>query len=103
MFAGTSGALYQFGSGNTWDDVSDSGGYTLEPGQRWHFAQFDNHLIATCGLADPVQVYDLASGTAFGALDSAAPKAKYCATIAGFLMLGYTSDGTYGTRRDQVW
>jgi hypothetical protein len=91
IFAGTSTKLYQLDNTTlTWTDVSLGGGSysALSSDANWHFAQFNNSIIAVQANAAP-QVVDVssASGTAFAALGGSPPQAAYITTVNRFVVL----------------
>lgn len=104
--AGTSTRLYEL-SGITWNDISQTGGYSPVNG-RWRFGQFGNATLATNG-ADSIQVSNTSS-TPFAALGAGsvkAPSALIIETVAGFVMAFNTNDApgspTYGYSPDRWW
>jgi hypothetical protein len=91
IYAGTETKLYQLDNTTlTWTDVSAGGGSysALDSDANWHFAQFNNSVIATQGNV-VVQSVDCtaSSGTAFAALGGSPPQAAYVTTINRFLVL----------------
>lgn len=101
-FAGTADKLYKI-SGDTYGDVSKSGGYSLSDGERWQFAQYGDRVIAAA-MGEPLQVWDLAtSPTAFADLAATAPQARHISVIRDFVMVGNTWDSTNGYRPSRVW
>lgn len=86
-FAGTATGLYKLAS-LVWTDVTKTAAsYGVPAGDRWSFTLFGNNVIASNSL-DPMQTFDLSSGTKFADLSASAPKAKYVATIGDFLFAG---------------
>jgi hypothetical protein len=102
LWAGTASVLYKLSSGVSFSDVKKVGGYTTATDEVWEFEQFGTRVIAT-NFADPIQVYVLGSSALFADLSAGAPKAKHCAVVANFLMLGNTNDGTFGLQTDGLW
>lgn len=102
-FVGTTTALFKLGSGGAWDDVSKSGGYSVDLLDRWEFTVFGNFLIAAGDLGDPLQKFDLDGGVSFSDLSASAPFARHIATVRDFVMVGNTSEAEQGARPDQVW
>jgi hypothetical protein len=88
-FAGDAAKLYKSASA-VYSDVSLAGGYTVNNEENWQFTRFGDRLIAT-QIADYPQSYTLASSSNFANLTTAV-KARYCATIRSFLVLGNTWD-----------
>lgn len=102
LWAGTASALFKLASGTSFSDVKKVGGYTCASSDFWEFEQFGQYVIA-CNIADPIQSYELGVSSLFADLSAGAPKAKHMAVVANFLMLGNTSDGTYGLQPDGLW
>lgn len=96
-FAGTDSYLKKITTA-AWEDVSQVGGYNTGTG-RWDFTVFGDRVIATNGVEKP-QSYVMGTSTDFADLTSDAVIAKYCATVRGFVFLGYTieSGTTYRNR-----
>jgi hypothetical protein len=89
IFAGTSTKLYLLDNTTlTWTDVSAGGGSysTLDSDANWHFAQFNNTVVAVQANVAP-QAFDLVAGSAFAALGGSPPQAAYITTINRFLVL----------------
>jgi hypothetical protein len=88
VFAGTIDGLYKLNNTTfSWDDVSDSGGYTdLSTDEHWQFAQFGNLVIAVQGNEAP-QSFNLSSSTDFAALAGSPPQARYVAVVNRFIVL----------------
>lgn len=92
VFAGTATKLY-VQNGLSWTDRSGAT-YAVPTGGHWRFCQFGERILAT-NYADEVQTHTLGSGANFANLNTAAPLAKYIATIEpGFVMLGFYNDST---------
>jgi hypothetical protein len=91
IFAGTATKLYQLDNTTlTWVDVSAGGGSysSLSSDANWHFAQFNNSVIAVQANAAPQAVdVSAASGTAFAALGGSPPQAAYITTVNRFVVL----------------
>lgn len=104
LFAGDAHKLYRLTLSSTaWSNVTKtSADYSVNSADYWSFTSFSDTVIA-CQLAYAVQSYDLGSSTLFDDLATAAPRAKYCAAVKDFLMLGYTLDSTDGTRPQRIW
>jgi hypothetical protein len=97
-FAATPQRIYMQQTGqNTWADVSGTGApYNTEtPGGFWQMTSFGMRIIAT-NYDDPVQSYLAGTDTVFSDLSPDAPRARYCAVIKDFLMLGNTFDSRDG-------
>jgi hypothetical protein len=97
--AGTATNLYLQVTGSTgFSDVSGpTAPYHTEnpPDGFWQMTSFGKRIIAT-NYADPVQTYLAGTDSAFSDLAAAAPRARYCAVIRDFLMLGNTFDSRDG-------
>jgi hypothetical protein len=102
VFAGTQTTLQQLAAGSTaWTSLGSS--YDAGAEGRWSFTKFGEVVIATNG-ADPIQAFTLGSSSDFVTLSSAAPAARYVATVPpGFVMVAYTSDNDFGTQPQGVW
>jgi hypothetical protein len=92
-FAGNATKLYKLSAG-TYSDVSVGGGYSTGTEEMWFFTRFGDRLIAT-NFADNPQSFLVSSGSSFANLTTAV-KARYCATVRNFLVLGNTSDAVDG-------
>lgn len=111
IFAGTSTNLEILTAGSfTWSDVTGTT-YAAAAGESWRFAQYDNLEIAT-DYSDPIQVYDMIAGGAFGPLtpgpfdsgnNQAAPNARHMAVAKTFLILLNTNDPVGGANPARVW
>jgi hypothetical protein len=102
QFAGDINDLYRFAS-NSWSKASKSAGAYSVPGTgQWRFEYFNGVVYAT-DYNDPIQAFTLGSSTAFADAPGAPPKARYLAAVRGFLMLGGTSDPTFGQQPQRVW
>ena len=105
LFAGDAQDLYLLTAGNapSWSPVSKaSQAYTIGADQRWSFAQFGGRVLAT-DFADPIQSFTLGLAGPFADLAAAAPKARYIATVKGFLAAANTSDPAMGAQPQRVW
>lgn len=100
-FAGTDSALYKLNSSNAWGSVAS--GFSMAAEDRWQWSAYDSSLIATGGLNVAPQLYDLSTGSSFGALSSGAPNARYSAVINDFVVLASTYTATQGVRENQIW
>lgn len=81
-FVGTASALLYYG-GNSWSDLSKSGGYNLVEPNRWSFRQFGNVSLAS---AIGTKIQASAGGAVFADVDSDAPQASYLAVSQGFVI-----------------
>jgi hypothetical protein len=89
LFAGGFTKLFKYNSTTlALTDVSKVGGYSGT--NRWNFAQYGPSLIAANGVAK-LQVWNLASSTAFADLAAAAPTAKFVTTVRDFVVAGNVS------------
>ncbi|MGE5165146.1 MAG: hypothetical protein ACM3IH_14130 [Sphingobacteriales bacterium] len=88
MFAGTATKLYSATSSSWTDRSKGAGSYTtLNSGENWQFAQFNNFVFAVQANTTP-QVYDLTSSSAFADLGGSPPNAKYITIVDRFVVLG---------------
>lgn len=105
VHAGDATKLYRLTSASTTPaDVSKVGGYTTGSTGGWSFAVFGQRIIAT-NFNDAVQSY--VEGTSALYADMIASgltslKAKYVATVKDWVVLGNTTDGTYGAQPQRV-
>ena len=102
-YIGTGTGLAKLAAGGaSWTDVTKAGGYATGAAEQWEFAQFGNRLVAT-NFANPVQTVELTTGGAFADLSAGAPRARRVAAVNRFVMLGNTTDTTYGARINRIW
>lgn len=102
-FAGTASKLYQMTvAGTTFSDVSIAANYTVGSDESWHFCLYGDRVIATQP-GDAVQSFVMGTSTLFANLAAAAPKARYCDVIKGWLFLANTIDATDGSVPWRVW
>lgn len=101
-FAGDGTKLYSIVN-NAWSNVSKSGNYTLATDDFWEFTQFLNQVIAV-NFSTATQAITLA-GSNFADLFTSTlkPKARRCAVVRDFLVLGYTNDAVDGNVPQRVW
>lgn len=100
-FAGDASKLYKLATA-TWEDKSDTGGYTLTGTNVWRFAQYGLRVMATC-FDEPIQSWVLGTSSAFADLSADAPKAKFIAIWRDFVVAGYTYDAGDGNVPNRVW
>lgn len=98
IFAGTSTKLYEL-SGGAAIDVSRVGDYLLGAESRWSITQFGNDTIA----ASKETTLQRSNTTGDFADISGAPKARFVASAAGFVMAADTNDSTFGDQADRWW
>jgi hypothetical protein len=104
LFAGDKGALYELGLGSSaFANVSISGGYSVNAGERWYFTQYGQTVIA-CAWGQALQSYTLNSSALFANLSTSpdVPTARYIATIRDWVMVGNTNDSTNGEQPQRV-
>lgn len=102
LFCGDSGKLYELAPGSSsFSNVSKVGGYAVTVGEKWYFTQYGNRVIAAAA-GQNLQSFVLGSSTSFADLASAAPQARYIATIKDFVMVANTFDGTNGAQPQRV-
>ena len=98
-FAATASRIYLQQTGATnFVDVSGAGApFNTEPPPDgfWQMTSFGKRIIAT-NYVDPVQTYLAGTDSAFHNLSANAPKARFCAVIRDFLMLGNIVDSLDG-------
>lgn len=103
-YAGTETKLYELVA-STFNDESGAA-YSTANDDNWEFAIYQSQVIAT-NYADPVQEITVGGGAsgAFADLFTSTnkPKARHCATVGRFLVLGNTNDTTDGQRPFRVW
>lgn len=87
-------------SAGAWTDVSKVGGYTTDPSEQWSFTAFNQYVIAT-NYFDPIQYYQMGVSTDFADLTGSPPKARYCARVKDFVVLGGINDGNAYPNRVQ--
>jgi hypothetical protein len=93
VIAGTSTALYRLNATtHAWDNVSISGGYTLQPTDYWSFDQFGDNIIAVGGANVVPQTLAMSSGTLFANLGGSPPRAKHVAIVGDFVVLSGLTD-----------
>jgi len=106
-FAGTAGKLWMLAAGSsTWVDVTKPATtYSTGKNERWSFCLYGSKVIAT-NFADPPQVYDLSSSTAFGDLIASGTtslRARYVAVVRDWVVFANTFDGSSGAKPRRVW
>lgn len=106
-FAGDSQNLWELTQATSpaWSNVSKSANaYNISADDQWRATLYGTRVIFT-NLADPVQSFILGTSSKFADLivTANAPKAKFCAVSKTYLVLGYTSDPTYGAQPQRVW
>jgi hypothetical protein len=95
LFAGDSGRLYEFNSTDSGlDDISDTGGYSLNDSERWRFVQFGNQVIAAGGIGEELQEFTLGTSTDFAVLSTDAPKADFICVVRDFVWTGNIDEGS---------
>ena len=102
IFAGTTDKLYHTPTGAiAWTDVSGST-YAAANGENWRFAQYNNLMIAT-DFDDPIQSFNMLSGSTFAELSTDAPKARHLAVAKTFLITANTNDPVGGKNPARLW
>jgi len=89
-YAGDETSLYSLSS-NTHADISN-GTYALAESENWEFVKFGETLIATCINESPQSI--TLGGASFADLGGTPPKARHCAVVSNFVVLGNINDGT---------
>jgi hypothetical protein len=101
-FAGTATKLYQMTvAGPTFSDVSGAA-YSCATDEHWSYTLFGDNVIAA-NIGDSIQSFVLGTSSAFANLSSAAPKARYVATVKGWLMAANTTDPIDGVVPWRTW
>ena len=86
LFAGDATKLYLHASvDNDLDDISKVGGYDLTDFERWRFVQFGDDVIASGGVGEELQAFNLGSSSAFADLAGTPPKAEFIAVVRDFV------------------
>jgi len=98
VFAGTETELYRINNA-TPAVISKSGGYSSTA--YWRFCLFGRRVIAT-NYNDDVQTYLIGTDSLFSDLNTSAPKARTCATVGDFVVLGDVNDATDGAQDKRV-
>ena len=105
IFAGDAAKLYRIAPpGTTPTDVSKAAGYTTPSNAQWSFAQFKNRVIAT-NFNDPVQSYVDGTDALFSdmiATGLTSLKARRVGVVKNWVVLGNTTDATYGDNPQRV-
>jgi len=83
-------------------DKSKSGGYALNPIDKWRFAAFDDDIIAVTPNY-PIQAFNLTASSVFSDLSSDAPRARCIGVVNLHIVVGNTIDTTYGRMPTRVW
>ena len=92
IFAGNRTKLYKYnGTTNNLDDVSKAGGYNLSSTDRWRFVQFGDKVIATGGVGQDIQVFDLGTSTNFADLATGVNATHIC-IVRDFVFTANNSD-----------
>lgn len=68
--------------------VETSGMTSIGAGEAWDFCQFNAFVIATGANNDPQYLSDIGTDDTWSGLTGSPPKAKRCAKVSDFLMLG---------------
>lgn len=106
IYSGDATKLYRQTSASTTPaNVSKVGGYNASSTGIWSFTIFGTRIIAT-DYNDAIQSYVEGSSSLFADMITSGIttlKAKYVAVVRDFVVLGNTTDGTYGTQPQRVW
>ena len=86
-FAGDSTKLYRY-LANTFTDVSGGTTFSTPADNDWQFTQFGNYIIASNG-ANPPQVWQLDSSTAWANLGGSPPTYWHTAVVRNFVVSGW--------------
>lgn len=105
LFYGDASKLYrQDPSSTTPADVSKVGGYTTASTERWSMVLFGQRIVAT-NFNDPPQSYVEGTSALFADMITSgltSLKARYCGIVKDWLVLGNTTDGTFGPQPQRV-
>lgn len=114
IFAGDATKLYRLTSGSApnFSDVSRLAGGAYTTGSPvnpttptiafWSMTAFGERIIAT-NYSDDIQTLLVGTDANFSQLAAAAPKARFAAVIRDFLMVGNTTDPTFGAQPRRLW
>jgi len=97
LFAGDSAKLYSFNAGTSGlDDISKAGtpAYDLVSGERWRFVQFGDTVIASGGIGEELQKFQLGTDTVFSDLSGTPPKADFLAVVRDFVWTANIDEGS---------
>lgn len=98
-FVGNASKIYLLSS-SAFSDVSVGGGYSTDASDIWDFTAYQQYIIAT-NYVDAVQYYEMGVSSNFANLTGSPPKARYCARVRDFVVLGGINDGTAYPNRVQ--
>jgi len=106
VFTGDVSKLYRYaGAGDTPIDVSKTGGYTTPASYRWGMALFGERVIATNG-TDAIQSYVEGTSSVFADMITTgitSLRSKVVDVVSDWVVLGDTTDSTYGDKDQRVW
>ena len=96
LFAGDNARLYEFDSTDSGlDDITNTGGnYSLTSSERWRFVQFGDTVIASGGIGEELQKFQLGTDSNFADLSTDAPKADFIAVVRDFVWTGNIDEGS---------
>jgi len=97
LFAGDSAKLYSFNAGTSnLDDISKAGtpAYDLDSAERWRFVQFGDTVIASGGIGEELQKFQLGTDTVFSDLSGTPPKADFIAVVRDFVWVANIDTGS---------
>lgn len=99
IIAATATNIYRLNTTNySWDDISGTAApYSLPLVDTWTFTVFGTKLLIH-NIADPIQVYDIETGSDCVNLAGSPPQAKFSWVSGDFLVLGYLA-GTMGEKK----
>ena len=101
VFAGGATKLFKLDTTDlSLDNVSKSGNYTTDTGQRWRFTQFGNVIVAANGKAK-LQGYNVNSSSIFADLAADAPESRFVTVVRDFVVSGYINSTTVRPNRVQ--
>lgn len=94
LFAGDATDIYLHDTTtNNLDSVGKVGGYTLNDNERWKFVQFGDYVIASGGVNEPLQYFELGASATFSDLGGSPPKADFLAVVRDFVWTANIDSG----------
>ncbi|AWC25366.1 hypothetical protein CO731_04861 [Aminobacter sp. MSH1] len=93
LIAATKTAIKRLQSDGTWTDISKVGGYTgPDTGDLWQAERYGTKVYFT-NLNDPLQVFDVDTGTVLADATGSPPRAKFIECVGDFLFLAFLKVG----------
>jgi len=97
LFVGDAAKLYEFNAATSaLDNVSKSGtpAYDLLGDERWRFVQFGEYVIASGGIGEELQKWQLGTDTVFSNLGGTPTNAEFIAVVRDFIFTGNIDEGS---------